>query len=130
MEGKSSASLIRKAEHAGSWYLNDPEKLNKQLSDFLAQAVASPLANQTDAQVKAIIGPHAGYRYSGPTAAWAYKNLQASKYKRVFLLGPSHKIGFDFIATTFCSEWATPLGNMEIDQVTIKELLGSGKDLF
>ena len=65
--------------------------------------------------MKALIGPHAGYRYSGPTAAWSYINIDPSKYTRVFLLGPSHKVFLDFIATTVCTEWATPLGNIDID---------------
>ena len=64
-----------------------------------------------------MIGPHAGYRFSGPTAGSAYKNLvaESSKFNRVFLLGPSHKVYLDFIATTFCKEWETPLGNISID---------------
>ena len=72
--------------------------------------------------MKAIIGPHAGYRYSGPTAAWAYKNIDPLLYERVFLLGPSHKVYMDFIGTTQCDEWATPLGNLPIDKGVVKEL--------
>jgi len=71
-----------------------------------------------------LIGPHAGFRYSGPTAAWAYINIRnPEKYKRVFLMGPSHKVFLDFIATTSCSEWETPLGNLKVDHDTINELL-------
>ena len=40
--------------------------------------------------LKAIIGPHAGFTYSGPTAAWAYKNIDPLHFDRVVLLGPSH----------------------------------------
>ena len=40
--------------------------------------------------VRAIIAPHAGYSYSGPTAAIAYKALNPERIKRVFVLGPSH----------------------------------------
>jgi AmmeMemoRadiSam system protein B len=62
--------------------------------------------------LKALIGPHAGYRFSGLTGAWAYKNIDPTKFNRVFLLGPSHKVYLDFIATSQCTEWATPLGNI------------------
>ena len=72
-----------------------------------------------------MIGPHAGFRFSGPTAAWAYKNLaqHVNDYDRVVVLGPSHKVFLDWVATTECTEWETPLGNIRIDQETIRELV-------
>ena len=73
--------------------------------------------------LKALIGPHAGFSYSGPTAAWAYKNItQPERYKRVLLLGPSHKVSIDFCATTLCDEYVTPLGNLQIDKAGVKAL--------
>lgn len=81
--------------------------------------------------LKALIGPHAGYRYSGPTAAWAYRNItNPDAYKRVLLLGPSHKIFLDFIGTTTCDEWATPLGNLQIDKAGVERLCSLDEDLF
>ena len=53
--------------------------------------------------LKAVIGPHAGFDYSGATAAWAYKNIDATKYNRVVLLGPSHSLGFQQIGLTACT---------------------------
>ena len=41
-------------------------------------------------RLRGIIGPHAGFFYSGPTAAWAYINIDPSQFNRIFLLGPSH----------------------------------------
>ena len=70
-----------------------------------------------EGRFKALIGPHAGFRFSGPTAAWAYKNLaqKVGEINRVVLLGPSHKVYLDWIGTTACTEWATPLGNITVD---------------
>jgi AmmeMemoRadiSam system protein B len=66
--------------------------------------------------LKALIGPHAGFRFSGPNAAWAYKNIKdVSLYDTVFILGPSHKVGFDFVAPTGCNIWDTPLGPLYVD---------------
>ena len=65
--------------------------------------------------LKAIIGPHAGLEYSGPTAAWAYKNIEPKNYDRVVLLGPSHQLPMIQLGLTSCQEWATPLGNLVID---------------
>lgn len=77
--------------------------------------------------MKALIGPHAGLAYSGPTAGYAYRNLVAAHkhhpYERVVLIGPSHKAYLDNIATTVCEEWATPLGNMKVDHDTIDKLI-------
>ena len=75
-------------------------------------------------KLKAIIGPHAGLAYSGPTAAWAYKNLaqQVAGFDRVVLIGPSHKVYLDWIGTTACDEWATPLGNIRVDEETVQRL--------
>lgn len=83
------------------------------------------LETPKDTQLKALIGPHAGYRFSGPTAAHAYLNLdekKTEKIKKVFLLGPSHKVYLDFIATTQCTEWATPLGNWVVDREIVDKL--------
>lgn len=68
-------------------------------------------------KLKAVIGPHAGFRFSGSTAAWAYKNLaqNVNEYERVVLIGPSHKVFLDFIGTTACEEWETPIGNIRVD---------------
>jgi len=71
---------------------------------------------------RAIIAPHAGYSYSGPTAAWAYKHIQPEKVKKIFLLGPSHHEYLNTCALTQCSEYKTPLGNIIVDKETILEL--------
>jgi len=65
--------------------------------------------------LKAIIGPHAGYAYSGPCAAWSYINIDPTKYSRVFLLGPAHHTYTDGCALSKCSVFETPLGDIEID---------------
>ena len=65
-------SNIRKAAKAGSWYESDPKKLNDQLTSYLKKAeITVPRGKK----LSAIIGPHAGYEYSGSNAAWAYKNI-------------------------------------------------------
>ena len=67
-----NSQLIRKAMHAGSWYEANPQKLNEELNGYLAKADKT-IAK--DSRLRAIIGPHAGYKYSGPNAAWAYTNV-------------------------------------------------------
>lgn len=117
-------STIRKAVHAGSWYDANPKKLQEELSDYLAQADKTL---PSDAKLKALIGPHAGLAYSGPNAGWAYKNINPANYNRVVLMGPSHKVYLDFVAQTACSEWATPLGNIQVDTETVSKLAQSSQ---
>ena len=69
--------------------------------------------------MKALIGPHAGFAYSGPNAAWAYKNIDPNDYDRVVLLGPSHQLGFEQLAVTGCDEWDTPLGKLVVDKEAV-----------
>jgi AmmeMemoRadiSam system protein B len=66
---------------------------------------------------KALIVPHAGYAYSGPVAAWAYRCLAAgrSSFKRVVLLGPVHRVPIRGLALPAAKAFATPLGTVAVD---------------
>jgi MEMO1 family protein len=70
-------------------------------------------------------GSHAGYEYSGKCAAWAYKCLDLSKAKRVFVLGPSHTFYLEGVAATKFEKYATPFGDLTVDQEIIAELQSS-----
>ncbi|MCJ1472004.1 hypothetical protein MMC13_000648, partial [Lambiella insularis] len=70
---------------------------------------------------------HAGYAYSGPTAAWAYKSLDLSRAERIFLLGPSHHFYLTNCALTQCTHYRTPLGDLSVDTKTTAELHKTGK---
>ncbi|KAK5132105.1 hypothetical protein LTR08_000355 [Meristemomyces frigidus] len=133
----ANSPLVRKASHAASWYSASPPQLNAQLDGWLAD-VKTPVtcigplsAGQTVAELpvagaRVIIAPHAGYAYSGPAAAWAYKAWDVSKAKRVFLLGPSHHHYLTKAALTRCTHYATPLGNLPIDRATTADLHKTG----
>ncbi|KAK7058928.1 hypothetical protein VNI00_001552 [Paramarasmius palmivorus] len=114
-------TMLRSASHAGDWYTSNSTRLDSQLSQWLAD-VDIPAR-----KLKAVIAPHAGYSYSGPTAAWAYKPIDTSSIKRVFILGPSHHVYLDGCALSPCDAYATPLGDLEIDKETVEELKKTGK---
>ena len=65
---------------------------------------------------------HAGYTYSGPCAAWAYKCLDLSRAKRVFVLGPSHTYYLEGCAVSKFGKYATPFGNLVVDRDTIERV--------
>ena len=63
--------------------------------------------------INAIIVPHAGYIYSGFTANKAYKIASLNNYKRVVVVGPSHKFWFSGASVCFYNEYETPFGNLK-----------------
>ncbi len=77
---------------AGTFYPSDRKELTKALSELFSHAVHRK--NLTN--VVAIIAPHAGYDYSGVVAASSFSQVDPSrKYDNIFILGPSHYVGFD-----------------------------------
>ena len=108
---------IRQAAVAGSFYPGDAQTLLHNIQAFLHAA----LADTEQSTPKAIIVPHAGYIYSGQTAALAYAQLLPARniIKRVILLGPVHRVPVRGLALADVDGFATPLGELEIDQDAI-----------
>jgi AmmeMemoRadiSam system protein B len=106
---------IRPAAVAGAFYPGNEQVLSRELDALLAQA--QPQAS-LGALPKALIVPHAGYIYSGPIAASAYRLLAAGRdtITRVVLLGPAHRVAVRGLALPQASAFATPLGLVRIDQ--------------
>ncbi|MFH1770405.1 MAG: AmmeMemoRadiSam system protein B [archaeon] len=107
---------MREAKFAGLFYEKAETLLAKQIEEcFLDERGPGdlPLSKASDS-VKAVIVPHAGYMYSGPCAAWAYKAIAETKMPDIFiLLGPSHHSG----QSGFSLEtYETPLGMVRVDQ--------------
>ncbi|KAJ5947806.1 UPF0103/Mediator of ErbB2-driven cell motility (Memo-related) [Penicillium verhagenii] len=103
----------RRAYHAGSWYSDSSRTLTGQLDGWLAQ-VPDTLENVGSLPVpgaRVIIAPHAGYSYSGPCAAYAYKALDLSKAKRIFIMGPSHHHSLSTLALPQVKSYFTPLSS-------------------
>ncbi|KAI0598459.1 MEMO1 family [Biscogniauxia sp. FL1348] len=123
-----SLTGTREASHAYSWYEGDPDTLSKQLDGFLADVPNS--INNSNVPItgaKIVIAPHAGYSYSGPCAAWAYKCLDLSKAKRIFVLGPSHTYYLRGCALTTFAKYETPFGELTVDADVIQKLRDTGK---
>ncbi|AXS79761.1 AmmeMemoRadiSam system protein B [Dechloromonas sp. HYN0024] len=101
---------------AGTFYPTDPATLAATVDQLLAGAGATSAI-----QPKALIVPHAGYVYSGSTAAMAYATLApcATSIRRVILLGPTHRVAVDGIALPEGDAFATPLGTIRLDAEAI-----------
>eukprot|EP00808_Paulinella_micropora_P014946 g12200.t1 len=120
----SKKNSTRRAAKAGSWYLANGAKLDKQLQGWLDEVKLEKKAHQGDA-VRAIISPHAGYAYSGSTAAYGFKHLNPDRVKRIFILGPSHALYTTTCHVTTVATYETPLGNLDVDRTAIAELLAT-----
>ncbi|KAK5092451.1 hypothetical protein LTR70_005412 [Exophiala xenobiotica] len=117
---------VREADHAGSWYSSNGQQLTSQLDQWLSQvpADALPDGKLPLPGARVVISPHAGYAYSGPAAAWAYKSLDLSKARRVFILHPSHHYHLRTAALPTVRGYRTPLSDepLPLDLETIEEL--------
>lgn len=117
--GQAVMTSIRAPAVSGTFYPADAMKLQEMVDGFIQGA------RHGGETPKAIIAPHAGFIYSGPVAASAYARLEthAEQIKRVILVGPSHRVGFNGLAAPDVDYFETPLGRVSIDQNTIKTLL-------
>lgn len=121
----------RRAHHAGSWYSSDQAVLDETLTSFLSQASSSSTLQETS-QLKAVICPHAGYSYSGPTAAYSYKSLQEELERNptmittILVLHPSHHVYLDGCAISGAARLETPVGDLQVDEPLRNELLELG----
>lgn len=111
---------VRPATQAGRFYERDPQKLSHEVDSFLALHSQSA----TYDHVAALIVPHAGYYFSGNVAASAFMTLNTTKrYKRIFLLGPSHYEWLDGASVNSEADYyATPLGQVKVDHETAQKL--------
>ena len=107
-------SRVRAPAVAGSFYPADPGRLGAMVDGFLADA-GEPAGN---GRVEAVIAPHAGYVYSGPTAGFAFAALRTgiAAAKRVVVIGPSHFVSFRGIAMAGADAFRTPLGEVPLDR--------------
>ncbi len=103
---------------AGSWYPGSEVKLKQLIKECLKNVKTPKYPN-----VIALLLPHAGYQYSGPTAAAGLAAVTGKKYKRVIILGPSHSVAMrDIISIPQYDAYKTPLGETKLDLDFIKKL--------
>lgn len=100
---------VREPAVAGLWYPKEAESLARMVDVLLNQARAG-----VPGKVRAIISPHAGYRYSGLTAAVAYKQLMGANVATVIVLAPSHYAAFEGASIPPVEAYRTPLGLIRV----------------
>jgi AmmeMemoRadiSam system protein B/AmmeMemoRadiSam system protein A len=116
--------MVRKPFVAGSFYLADSSNLSSTIDQYL-----SNVDLKVKGEIYGVISPHAGYIYSGQTAAFAYESLKNEGKKLVILLGPSHRYYVKGFSVYNEGKWETPLGTVNVDEV-FAEKLQSYSDLI
>jgi len=107
---------IRAAHVAGAFYPAQKEQLEREIKYLLSQKNIEPIEN-----IRTIVVPHAGYMYSGSTAAAAYKAIAGTKYDNVIVISPSHYEYFEG-CSIFRGNYSSPLGQIET-QLELANLL-------
>lgn len=115
---------IRQAAMAGTFYPENGQMLAAHVHDLLHAAVPDSASGSPASTPKALVVPHAGYIYSGQTAAMAYARLLPLRYtiRRVVLVGPAHRVPVRGLALPDVQSFATPLGTVELDQSAMAKL--------
>ncbi len=119
-------SDARKPAVAGTFYPADKATLTQLVDDLLREANPPEIKGT----IRAIIVPHAGYTYSGPVAAMAYKILKNRDVRTVVLMSNCHSEGFDGISVYSKGAFETPLGSVPIDTVLAEKLIAANPKIM
>jgi AmmeMemoRadiSam system protein B len=115
-----TGKVDRKCAVCGQFYPADVGELRENLRDLIARV---ELRKSSEGRIAGIIAPHAGYTYSGLTAAHGYSLLRELKYSTVVIVSPSHREYFDGISVYPGDSYSTPLGVVSVDEGLRERLL-------
>lgn len=111
-------SPVRPSPIAGSWYPGDADVLRNTVKKYIESAAEPRLPGK----VIGLVSPHAGYIYSGPTAGYAYRCVAGCAYDTVAVISPLHDYRPEPYLTTAFEAYATPMGNIPVDQELLSSL--------
>ena len=120
---------LRPSPIAGQWYPSDPRRLAASVDSYIQNAQLPEIPGE----VVALMVPHAGHRYSGPVAGYAFAAVRGQQPEMVAVISPMHYPSAYPLLTTAHSAYDTPLGQLEVDgeilqalDIRLKDRLGSG----
>ena len=120
---------IRRPAVSGMFYAGTVGELQEQIGwcykHELGPGTIPQVNNEGPRKIVAMVVPHAGYYYSGPVAAHAYKELaEDGIFDTAVILGPNHTGYGDPVSVWAEGSWSTPLGEAEVDKKLAQRLLG------
>ena len=110
---------VRKCAVCGLFYSREATLLHHEVVSLLEKANLKPGREI----VRGLISPHAGYQYSGFTAAHGFSLLRGRKYSSVVIVSPSHREYFNGVTVFRGDAYATPLGEVSVNDLLRTELL-------
>ena len=128
MLSAAESGIVRQAVFAGRFYPADPQELNALLAELDAQARRTRVRLPEGRTLKAVVMPHAGYIYSGWTAAHAGHVLRDRHFAKVVVMAPDHRVGFRNAMISNVDAYQTPLGRIRLHSDA--GLLRAADDLF
>lgn len=115
--------MVRKPIAAGAFYPSDADKLVMAISGFMDKAEAG---TRETAGAVSFVAPHAGYVYSGATAAYTFKAMleehRKKKFDTIVIIGPNHT-GYGRPISVSLQDWETPLGKTRNDTELSKAII-------
>jgi MEMO1 family protein len=114
----NTLSPVRPSPIAGTWYPGSPDVLRSTVKEYIEASVPASLPGR----VIGLISPHAGYIYSGPTAGYAYRTVVGTSFDTVIVVSPLHDFRPEPFLTSAHTAYATPLGNIPVDQSLLQDL--------
>ena len=118
LEWGMSHTDTRPSPIAGNWYSSDPEQLRAEINGYIDNTALPKL----NGEVVAVVAPHAGYRYSGPTAGYAFRSVLGQSFDLAAVISPYHKFFSTPLLTSGHQAYRTPLGVVPIDQEALGAL--------
>lgn len=117
---------IRKPAVAGLFYTSNPQNLKKEVLQHLNTSVPNPIPQE----IFGLVSPHAGYVYSGSTAAYGFNTLKNKKIKTVIIISPSHREYFPGVSIYNGDGYETPLGVIPVNQEMADKLIDGRGNIF
>lgn len=114
---------VRKPAVAGAFYPADKDALTKEVDGFLANVKKIDFKGK----LLAIVVPHAGYEYSGQVAAYSFKQLEGTDFKKIIIISPSHYVSFDGMSVYNKGSFETALGLVKIDEALANKIMAKDK---
>lgn len=117
-----SAQKIRYCSHAGLSYPKEEEELRDRLETIVA---AQQVPSFPDGKITALVAPHIDLEVGKRVYSNAYQAIKGVTPERVIVLGVGHSMAKEMFSLTE-KTFETPLGRVETDQKTVRELMKAG----
>lgn len=118
--------FVREPAVAGQFYERDPHRLKENIMEYLNKAPEVEIPGR----ILGLMSPHAGYVYSGQTAAYGYRQVMGKKYDTVIVMAPSHHAPFQGVSIIMDGFYKTPLGDVPIDSEMTEQIASYNPDLI